>query len=192
MTDVGMAAAPFARLDAWPPERTVPATAPSVQLTAVADLFQRHRLFHVRLAYLLVGDRDTAEDVVQDAFAAIYRRFGDHVQNVDSVLGYLRTAVLNSARDTLRRRKTAEKYLPAPAADAASAEVEALESEERRRVAEAMRELPSRQREVVVLRYWAGLSEAEIAAAMGISKGTVKSTASRALAALKRIMEADK
>lgn len=155
----------------------------------LAELYDRHRLFHVRLALLLVDDRETAEDVVQDAFASLQRKFGDRVEDVGHELAYLRAAVVNAARSALRRRRTAARHVPPHSVAAASAEVAFMESEERRQVALALRRLPSRQREVVVLRYWAGLSEAEIAATMGIAAGTVKSTAAKALAALKQAME---
>jgi RNA polymerase sigma-70 factor (sigma-E family) len=147
---------------------------------AVAALFRTHRLHLVRLARLLVDDRETAEDVVQDAFAALHRRWAA-ITEPQAATGYLRTCVVNGSRSVLRRRRTARAYtwpeidrLPGDGADAGL-----LLHEEHREVLTALRRLPSRQREVIVLRYWAQLTEAEIAATLGISVGSVKSSASR-------------
>jgi RNA polymerase sigma-70 factor (sigma-E family) len=154
--------------------------------TAVARLFREHRLYLVRLALLLVDDRETAEDVVQDAFAALHRRWHS-IATPDAALGYLRTSVVNGARSVLRRRRTARAYRWPAAASVDAADAGPLLAEEHREVLAALRKLPARQREVIVLRYWGELPEAEIAAALGISVGAVKSSASRgrdAIAAL--------
>jgi RNA polymerase sigma-70 factor (sigma-E family) len=146
----------------------------------VERLFRVHRLAMVRLALLLVDDRETAEDVVQDAFAALHRRWRA-LSCDDAALGYLRASVLNGSRSVLRRRRTVRRS-PQPSADALSAEPadgSVLLAEEHREVLAALRRLPARQREVIVLRYWAELPEAQIAAALGISLGAVKSSASR-------------
>jgi RNA polymerase sigma-70 factor (sigma-E family) len=153
------------------------------------DLYQAHRLGMVRLAVLLVDDQATAEDVVQDAFVALHRRW-DQLQDVNAALGYLRVSVVNTSRSVLRRRRTARLYVPPwdphhPAADGA-----VLLAEEHAEVLAALRRLPRRQREVLVLRYWSDLSEAQIAETLGISVGTVKSSASRGLAALAAGVEA--
>lgn len=138
----------------------------------------------VRLAVLLVDDRASAEDVVQDAFLAVYRK---PPRSAEAAVAYLRSAVLNGARSALRRRGTARKYLRAsqPPAESDDALVIAAENED---LIAALRQLSRRQREVLVLRYWSQLSEAEIAAALNVSVGTVKSTASRGLDALELIM----
>jgi len=156
---------------------------------SLADLYYAHRLSLVRLAILLVDDKMSAEDVVQDSFTGLWRRYGDELTGMENPLGYLRTAVVNNARSVLRRRKTARGYTPPHVPDAASAESVALLSEEHREVLEAMQKLPPRQREVLVLRYWSDLSEADIADALGISRGTVKSTASRGLEALGKVLK---
>ncbi|MFD7031068.1 RNA polymerase sigma factor [Streptomyces sp. NPDC059917] len=155
----------------------------------VTELYHAHRLRMVRLAVLLVDDPATAEDVVQDAFTALYRRHGEHITEIDNALGYLRTAVVNTARSVLRRRRTVRSWTPPAEADVPSAEEHVVLDEEHREVLAALGRLTPRRREVLVLRYWADLSEAEIAATLGISRGAVKSNASRALDALERILE---
>ena len=157
---------------------------------AVTALYERHALGLTRLAFLMLGDRQTAEDVVQEAFCGLYRawdRLPDHAR----ALGYVRSSVLNGSRSALRRSKRAPRAVAAPAA-AASAEDAVLAGERQRETVAALRRLPPRQREAVVLRYFADLPEQETAAAMGVSRGTVKSTTSRALAALARMLQEEK
>jgi RNA polymerase sigma-70 factor (sigma-E family) len=151
------------------------------------DLYRTHRMRLVRLAILLVDEPATAEDVVQEAFTGLYRNWRN-LRDSAAAIGYLRTAVVNGSRSVLRRRKTAREYNPPHQVNARSAESLAMLSAEHQGVVNALSPLPPRQREVLVLRYYGGLSEAEIAEAAGISKGTVKSTASRALEALQQIM----
>ncbi|WP_405790067.1 RNA polymerase sigma factor [Streptomyces sp. NBC_01367] len=155
----------------------------------VTELYHAHRLRMVRLAVLLVDDLATAEDVVQDAFTALYRRHGEQIAEVDNALGYLRTAVVNTSRSVLRRRRTVRAWTPPAAADIPSAEDHVVLDEAHREVLAALGRLTPRRRQVLVLRYWADLSEAEIAATLGISRGAVKSNASRGLDALERILE---
>jgi RNA polymerase sigma-70 factor (sigma-E family) len=143
----------------------------------------------VRLAILLVDDPATAEDVVQEAFTGLHRHWS-RLRDENAALGYLRTAVVNGSRSVLRRRRTAREYTPPHTADARSAESLAMLSAEHQAVVSALGQLPRRQREVLVLRYYGGLSEAEIAEATGISRGTVKSTASRGLDAISKIVGA--
>ena len=164
---------------------TLAAFAPVVR---VEDLYAEHRLGLVRLALLLVDDVQSAEDVVQDAFAAFVTK-APRLRDSGAALGYLRTSVVNGARSVLRRRKTAREYVPPHEADAPSAEDHAVLNDEHRRVLVALQELTSRQREVLVLRYWSDLSEAQIAETLGLSRGAVKSTASRALDALEKQLE---
>ena len=156
---------------------------------SVSELYRAHRLRLVRLAVLLVDDPATAEDVVQDAFTALYRRHGERISEVDNALGYLRTAVVNTSRSVLRRRRTARAWTPPRVADVPSAEASVVLDEAHREVLAALGRLTPRRRQVLVLRYWEDLSEAEIAATLGISRGAVKSNASRALDALERILE---
>ena len=157
---------------------------------AVTLLYTGRALGLVRLAILLVGDRASAEDIVQDAFLGLYRRW-DRLPDTSTPLAYLRVSVINGCRTTLRRRARSRLTPSAAlteAPPAESAEARALLTEEQRAVAVALRRLPERQREALVLRYYLDLSEAEIATAMGISRGTVKSATSRALAAVGRIL----
>jgi RNA polymerase sigma-70 factor (sigma-E family) len=154
---------------------------------AVTALYQEHALGLTRLAFLMLGDRQAAEDVVQDAFCGLYRAW-DAMSDHAHALGYVRVSVLNGSRSALRRTRRIPKPLAAPAA-VASAEVTALAGEERREMVAALRRLPPRQREALVLRYFADLPEHETALAMGVSRGTVKSTTSRALAALGRMLQ---
>jgi RNA polymerase sigma-70 factor (sigma-E family) len=157
---------------------------------ALVDLYRSHRLPLLRLAVLLVDDRTVAEDVVQDAFLGLQRRW--HAVDPAAAAGYLRTSVVNGARSQLRRRVVARRHLRvAEPDDAPPADLAVLLTEEHREVVEAMRTLPRRQREVLVLRYWSGLSEAEIAEALGVARGTVKSSAARALAALETRLGGD-
>ena len=151
------------------------------------DLYREHRMRFVRLAVLLVDDPATAEDVVQEAFTGLHRHWG-RLRDENAALGYLRTAVVNGSRSVLRRRRTAREYIPPHTADARSAESLAMLSAEHQAVVTALGKLPRRQREVLVLRYYGGLSEAEIAEATGISRGTVKSTASRGLEAIGKLV----
>jgi RNA polymerase sigma-70 factor (sigma-E family) len=156
---------------------------------AVTALYRNHAVGLIRLAVVMLGDRAAAEDIVQDAFAGLYRRYGK-LAEPDRALQYVRSAVLNGCRSELRARLRAARH-PArafAAINAASAEQDALVGEEHREVLRALRRLPDRQREALVLRFFLEMRPDEIATAMGISSGTVKSTTSRALAALDRLM----
>ena len=155
----------------------------------VAALYQAHATGLVRLAMLMLGDQSAAEDVVQEAFLALYRRWAA-LNDPDRALAYVRSSVLNGCRDALRRRS---RHIPAALLEpnAESAEARVLLGEEHREVLAALRRLPDRQRAAVVLRHCLGLREDEVAEAMGVSRGTVKSTAHRGLAALARILKED-
>ena len=155
------------------------------------QLFREHRLGMVRLAMLLVDDRETAEDVAQEGFAALYRRW-DHLDDELAALAYLRTCVVNASRSVLRRRRTVRRHghRPDDALSAPPADTEVLLAEEHREVIAALHRLPKRQREVIVLRYWSGLTESQIASTLGISVGSVKSNASRGRDSIARSLEA--
>jgi RNA polymerase sigma-70 factor (sigma-E family) len=153
----------------------------------ITNLYVAHRLRLVRLAVLLVDDQETAEDVVHDVFTRLQHTW--RLQDPDKALAYLQRAVVNRSRSVLRRRRTVRSHVVPHDPPVSDPEGLVLLAEEHREVLAALQQLPSRQREVLVLRYWSDLSEAQIAQAMGISTGTVKSTASRALDALERILE---
>lgn len=148
----------------------------------MVELFRSERPGLLRLAVLLLGDRSQAEDVVQDAFLAVHRR-RDRIDHA-SAAGYLRVAVVNGARTVHRRRLLTWRHHRTVSPDVPPADTDLLVAEEHREVLAAVRRLPTRQREILVLRYWMGLSEAEIAQTLGVSKGTVKTGASRAMATL--------
>jgi RNA polymerase sigma-70 factor (sigma-E family) len=175
-------------------QQTRLADAPSGRAEAravVADLYQAHAVGLIRLGVVMLGDRAAAEDVVQEAFCGLYRRWPE-LADPARALPYVRSAVLNGCR-SVRRHQRRRQGRPAdeagPWQTAESAETSALLNEEHREVLAALRRLPARQREALVLRFYLELAESEIAAIMGISPGTVKSTTSRALAALGRLVK---
>jgi RNA polymerase sigma-70 factor (sigma-E family) len=153
--------------------------------SAVTALYRAHALGLIRLAVVMLGDRPAAEDVVQEAFCGLYRRW-HALSDTENAQRYVRSSVINGCRSVLRRRQRRGGLAGDPPGE--SAESAALIGEEHRRVLTAIRRLPSRQREALVLRFYLDLDEGEIAASMRISRGTVKSTTSRALAALGRIL----
>ena len=155
---------------------------------AVVELYSQHYRALVRLAALLVRDTPTAEEVVQDAFVAMHGGW-QRLRDAEKALAYLRQAVVNRSRSVLRHRTVVDKNLQKAPPDMPSAEHGALALLERDAVVAALRHLPDRQREAIVLRYYADLSEADIAAAMGISRGAVKSHTSRGISALRAALE---
>jgi RNA polymerase sigma-70 factor (sigma-E family) len=154
----------------------------------VPALYRTQWLPMVRLAVLLVGDTVVAEDVAQEAFLGLYRN-QHRLHEPRAAVAYLRASVVNLARSSVRRRVVARRHLSSvEPGTAPGADDPVLLAEEHREVLAALRTLPDRQREVLVLRYWSDVSEAEIAQTLGISPGTVKSTASRGLSALRHAM----
>jgi len=155
---------------------------------AVTELYSVHYRALVRLAALLVRDIPTAEEVVQDSFVAMHGGW-QRLRDAENALAYLRQAVVNRSRSVLRHRTVVDKNLQKPPPDMPSAEHGALAQLERSAVVDALRKLPDRQREAIVLRYYADFSEAEAAGAMGISRGAVKSHTARGMAALRAELE---
>ena len=155
---------------------------------AVVELYSQHYRALVRLAALLLRDTPTAEEVVQDSFVAMHGGW-QRLRDTEKALAYLRQAVVNRSRSVLRHRTVVDKNLQKAPPDMPSAEHGALVLLERHAVVAALRGLPDRQREAIVLRYYADLSEAEIAAAMGISRGAVKSHTARGMSALRAALE---
>jgi RNA polymerase sigma-70 factor (sigma-E family) len=157
---------------------------------AIIELYSVQYKALVRLAAMLVRDTSTAEEVVQEAFIAMHDGW-HRLKDSEKALAYLRQAVVNGSRSVLRHRTVVEKHAPKPAPDMPSAEHGAMALLERSAVIAALSHLPERQREAIVLRYYADLSEADIAAAMRISRGAVKSHTARAMASLKAALEQD-
>ena len=152
--------------------------APEVNRVTFTRFFHHHGGDLVRLAYLLTGDLAEAEDVAQEVLEQLYRRWVDVRE--ESVLAYARTAVVNRSRSLLRRRAVARRFAPRLAQPELAVPVTFEDSW----IWDLVQGLPRRQREVVVLRYWCDLGEAEIASVLGVSAGTVKSSAHRAHAHL--------
>jgi RNA polymerase sigma-70 factor (sigma-E family) len=166
-------------------KRSQACSPPRPAAVVIDELYRAHGLSLERVALLLMGDQATAEDVVQEAFLGLYRSW-QRGREPDDVLAYLRTTVLNAARTALRRRARQQAMMRAtqPRPPVWSAEAEVMADEDGRAVLAAVARLPRRQREVLALRYLLDLSEKEIAAMLGISRGTVASATSRGLAAL--------
>lgn len=157
---------------------------------AVTAIYSEHYRSLVRLAAFLVRDNATAEEVVQDSFVAMHGAWR-RLRDTDKALSYLRQSVVNRSRSVLRHRMVVDKNTPKPPPDMPSAEHGAIIQLERSAVVSALRGLPERQREALVLRYYGDLSEAQIASVMGISRGAVKSHTARAMAALRAVLERD-
>jgi RNA polymerase sigma-70 factor (sigma-E family) len=153
---------------------------------AVAALYQASAVGLIRLAYVMLDDLPSAEDVVQEAFCGLYRRW-DRLKDADSAMFYVRASVLNGCRSVLRRRAVRRRF-SADQPPAVSAEAVVLSGEEREEVIRAVARLPHRQREALVLRFYLDLPDEQIARVMGIRQGTVRSTAHRALEALGRAL----
>jgi RNA polymerase sigma-70 factor (sigma-E family) len=151
----------------------------------LAELHREHYAALVRLACVLVDDRGVGEEVVQDAFVQVHGAWA----RIADPLVYLRATVMNLARSRLRRRLVARRRVEPAATPTTSAEEHVVLLADQQIVVDAVRALPRRQRECIVLRYYSELSEAEIAATLGISAGSVKSHSHRGLAALAARLE---
>lgn len=161
---------------------------------ALVELYRAHYAGLVRLAILLADDNAAAEDLVQDAFVKLHRSWS-RLRDPEAALPYLRACVVNGGRSRLRRLKTVRTFVSNEAArdrthdHLPSAEQHALLNESHRELLAAVQTLPERQRQVLVLRYYAECSEIETADALGISVGAVKSHAHRAIASLGKKLE---
>jgi len=150
----------------------------------IAEVFRAERGRLLAFAYLLVGDRAGAEDLVQEAFISLQRRWNS-LTDPQAAVGFMRVCVINAARSHHRRGFLARRHVHvADLEGTEGADAAVLLAEEHREVAAVVRALPRRQQQVIVLRYWAQMSEAQIADVLGVSKGTVKASASRAVAAI--------
>lgn len=183
------------------PSGSPPATRDAA--SGVTALYQAHAVGLIRLAIIMLGDRGAAEDVVQEAFLGLYRHWGGLSDDANA-LSYVRSSVLNRSRNALRQRARQDRHFRRIRDDraaceerafassglvCASAETVVLVGEEHSRTLAAIRRLPHRQREALVLRFYLDLSEEETARAMRVTRGTVKSATSRAIAALARTLK---
>lgn len=154
----------------------------------VPSLYSQHWRSMVRLAVLLVDDVQSAEDIVQEAFTALHRNAGS-LRDREAALGYVRASIVNLSRSVIRRRQVARRAHPlvwlVDPEQSSSADSGVMQQATHAHVLAELRRLPQRQQEVLVLRYWSDLSEAQIADALGISAGAVKSSASRGMASLR-------
>lgn len=147
------------------------------QPASLGGLYRERYGDMVRLALLLTGSNAVAEELVQDAFVRLHHRWA----TLDEPRAYLRTAVVNGCRSHHRRRFLERSRGPAPPPASVTAEVDELW--------DAIAALPYRQRAVIVMKFYADMAEADIAAALGCRAGTVKSLTSRALAHLRKVIE---
>ncbi len=150
---------------------------PPLRATTFEDLYALEYRPMVRLAFVLLGRDGPAEEVVQDGFARVYERW----DSLQAPGGYLRTCVVNGCRDVLRRQRLAIWKRPDPRPTSSELEVDHL--------TDALAALSPQRRAAVVLRYYGDLSEAEIAATLGVRPGTVKSMLHRSLAQLRGVIE---
>jgi RNA polymerase sigma-70 factor (sigma-E family) len=172
-----------------PPVPPVPPVPPG-SAGQLAALYQAHATGLIRLAMLMLGgDQPAAEDVVQDAFLGLHRRW-DAVSERDRLLAYVRSSVLNGCRSIHRRAAVARKHAPQLARAGADTGPEDA-AVDRSELLTAMRSLPPRQREVLVLRYYVDLDVAEVARTLRIAPSAVRSNCSRGIAALGRTLGRD-
>ncbi|HTV99084.1 MAG TPA: sigma-70 family RNA polymerase sigma factor [Streptosporangiaceae bacterium] len=174
---------PAARLSGPPVARTAAAPVPAVRNTAAAardasaavtDLYAAHYRSLVGVAALLLRDQAVAEQVVQDAFVAMHTGWR-RVRDSDKALSYLRRSVIDGSRSALAHGAVAGRTPTLP---------------EHAAMVDALDRLPLRQREALVLRFYADMSPAQIASAMGISPGAVEGHTARALSSLRSLLEA--
>ncbi|WP_079277785.1 SigE family RNA polymerase sigma factor [Streptomyces sp. CB03234] len=188
---------PAARRTTRIPSQRGAETAESAEATPTAgttvdhltETYRAHYRSLLGLAALLLDDTASCEDVVQEAFIRVHSA-RSRVRDPEKTLAYLRQTVVNLSRSALRRRILGLKLLSKPMPDMASAEEGAYDQLERDALIKAMRGLQRRQREVLVLRYFADMTEAQVAETLGISLGSVKAYGSRGIAALRVAMEA--
>jgi RNA polymerase sigma-70 factor (sigma-E family) len=156
---------------------------PAVSRSAYEGLFRDHYAQLVRLASLLVDDKGTAEEVVQEAFMRLFRHW-DRLERLDAAPAYLRASVVNLSRSRLRRRAVSRRHALGPLDPEPAADLRVIARQADDAIFAAITKLPRRQRECLVLRYYGDLSDPEIATTLGVSRGAVKSYMHRALSAL--------
>ena len=160
-----------------------------VSVDLLTETYRGHYASLLKLAALLLDDTASCEDVVQEAFIRVHAA-RSRVRDPDKTLAYLRQTVVNLSRSTLRRRLVGMRLAPKPMPDMASAEEGAYELLEKDALLQALKKIQRRQREVLVLRYFSDLTEAQVAQVLGISVGSVKAYGSRGIEALRVRMEA--
>jgi len=158
---------------------------------AITAMYDTEYRSLVRMSAVLLGDVASAEEIVQDSFIAT-RAAWRGLRDIDKGVNYLRRTVMNRSRSQLRHRVVVDKHMPASEPDMPSAEQAALAALQRAAVVAALRTLPTRQREALVLRFYLDLSEEQVAAAMQISQGAVKSHTARGKAALRSLLEPER
>jgi RNA polymerase sigma-70 factor (sigma-E family) len=166
---------------------SAPVSAASDADQAITAMYSTEYRSLVRMSVILVGDVCTAEEVVQDCFVAMHGAWR-RLRDIDKAVHYLRRCVVNRSRSVMRRRMVADRHTPRHQPDMPSAEQGAITRLERSAVIAALRSLPPRQREALVLRYYLDLTEGQVASAMKISRGAVKSHTARAKAALRGVL----
>lgn len=150
----------------------------------VAELFAEYHGPLIRLATLLGAHAD-AEDVVSEAFYRVYRKW-KRIRDPHTALPYLRATVCNLVRTRARHAAVVRRHNQPPVDEVTSADIEVELREDQREVVKALTTLPMRQRQALVLRYWLDLTQTEVAEAMGISCGAVKTHISRGMASIQR------
>jgi len=174
------------RGDGTPPPAVATGLEAAAETAAWQELYRDRYYATVRLAGLLVGDFRLGEDIAQDAFARLFESLAD----VHDPAAYLRGTVVNLCRRRIRHTIVVRRWWSAVSAGRHVVEADPGEDlAQRSAVQAALRKLPARQRETVVLRYYAGLSDTETAGVMGLSAGTVKTHLHRAMASLARDLE---
>jgi len=153
----------------------------------VSALYAEHALSLIRLAHIMLGNPAAAEDVVQEAYCGLYRRWS-HLRDQSRALGYLRSSVLNGCRSVLRLG-TSLQLDEAQQPSVSPADTAVLTAESRREIVRAVRKLPNRQREVIVLRFFLELPDDQIASILRITQGTVRSAAHRGLISLRQALK---
>ena len=158
---------------------------------AITALYDAEYRSLVRMSAVLLGDVASAEEIVQDSFIAVHGAWRG-LRDIDKGVHYLRRTVMNRSRSLLRHRAVVDKHMPTTEPDMPSAEQAAIMRLQRTAMIAALRTLPARQREALVLRFYLDLSEEQVAAAMQISEGAVKSHTARGKAALRSILERER
>ena len=164
---------------------------PGTEPVDVAALFDAEAASLTRLARFYVDDKTAAEDLVQEAFIRFARHSG-RLREHHRAAAYLRSIVINLARDHNRRGFVSWRHRPPAQPDAPSAEETAEDRAERAAVVSALRALPRRQRDCLTLRYFYDMPVAQVAATLGLSVNTVKTHLQRGLDTLGTTLEADR